>query len=93
MDEQLKMMDHLSSAAIDMGIQFGPKLLVAILILVAGFFAGRWAGRGTVRALAKFHLEPPVLALIERSAQLLVLGLFVIIASPCRACSATWWPA
>ena len=80
MDEQLKMMDHLSSAAIDMGIQFGPKLLVAILILVAGFFAGRWAGRGTVRALAKFHLEPPVLALIERSAQLLVLGLFVIIA-------------
>ena len=80
MDEQLKLMDQVTSAAIDMGIQFGPRLLVAVLILIAGVFAGRWAGRALVRAVAKFKLEPPVVALIERAAQVLVLGLFVIMA-------------
>src|SRR5687768_6184216 len=80
MQDQLKFMDQVAAAAVDMGIRFGPKLLVALLILVAGFFAGRWAGGALRRALAKFQLEPPVLALIERIVHLLVLGLFVIMA-------------
>jgi small conductance mechanosensitive channel len=63
-----------------MGIRFGPKLLVALLILAAGFFAGSWAGRATRRALVKFNLEPPVLALIERAAHIVVLGVFFIMA-------------
>ena len=73
-------MDQLTSAAIDMGVRFGPKLAVAVLILVAGFFAGRWAGRALVSAVSKFKLEPPVAALLERCAQILVLGLFLIMA-------------
>jgi small conductance mechanosensitive channel len=80
MEEQLKFMDQVANVAIDMAIRFGPKLLVAVLILAAGFFAGHWAGRAIRRALAKFRLEPPVLALIERAAQIVVLGLFVIMA-------------
>ena len=64
----------------DSAIRFGPKVLVAALILVAGFYAGRWVGRMIVRALDKFHLEPPVLSLVERSAHLVVLGLFAIMA-------------
>ena len=80
MEEQLRFMDQVASVAIDMAIRFGPKLLVALLILAAGFFAGGWAGRAIKRALAKFKLEPPVLALIERAAHIVVLGLFVIIA-------------
>ena len=80
MEEQLRFMDQFANVAIDMAIRFGPKLLVALLILAAGFFAGGWAGRAIKRALAKFKLEPPVLALIERAAHIIVLGLFVIIA-------------
>jgi small conductance mechanosensitive channel len=80
MEEQLKFMDQVAAAAVDMAIRFGPKLVVAILILAAGYFAGRWVGRAVRRALAKLHLEPPVLALVERGAQLVVLGLFFIIA-------------
>jgi small conductance mechanosensitive channel len=80
MDEQLRLLDHVTAAAADMAIRFGPKLLVAVLILVAGYFAGRWAGRATQRALGRFHLEPPVLSLIGRIAQLAVLGLFAIMA-------------
>ena len=80
MEEQLKFMDQVANVTIDMAIRFGPKLLVALLILAAGFFAGGWAGRAIKRALVKFKLEPPVLALIERAAHIVVLGLFVIIA-------------
>jgi small conductance mechanosensitive channel len=80
MEEQLRLMDQVAAAVVDMGIRFGPKLLVALLILAVGFFAGRWAGRATRRGLANLHLEPPVLALIERAAHIVVLGLFVIMA-------------
>ena len=80
MEEQLKFMDQVATAAVDMGIRFGPKLLVAVLILAAGFLAGRWAGRALGRTLVRLHLEPPVRSLIERVTHILVLGLFVIMA-------------
>ncbi len=80
MQEQLKFMDQVTGAAIDMGLRFGPKLLVALLVLTAGFFAGRWVGGVLQRALARFELEPPVLSLIGRVVHLLVLGVFVIMA-------------
>jgi small conductance mechanosensitive channel len=80
MENQLRFLDQLTAAAVDAAIRFGPKVLVAALILVAGFYAGRWAGRGLVRALEKFHLEPPVLSLAERIAELIVLALFAIMA-------------
>jgi small conductance mechanosensitive channel len=80
MEAQLRLVDQIAAAAIEMGIRFGPKLVVAVTILAAGYFAGRWVGRGAQRALARFELEPPVLALVARIAQLLVLGLFVILA-------------
>ena len=80
MDAQLRLIDQMAAQAIEMGVHFGPKLFVALLILAAGYFAGRWAGRSVQRGLGKLHLEPPVLSLIARVANLLVLGLFVIMA-------------
>jgi small conductance mechanosensitive channel len=80
MEEQLRFMDQVANVAIDMAIRFGPKLLIAVLILAAGFFAGRWAGRALGRTLVRFKLEPPVRALIERTAHIVVLGLFLIMA-------------
>jgi hypothetical protein len=80
MDEQLRFLDRLSAAAVDAAIRFGPKLIVAGLIMVAGYYAGRWVGRALARALRAFHLEPPVLSLLRRIAHLAVLGLFAIMA-------------
>jgi small conductance mechanosensitive channel len=80
MEEQLRFMDQITSTAIDLSFRFGPKLLVAVLVLIAGVVAGRWAARGAERALARFELEPPVVALIRRVAYLVVFGLFVIMA-------------
>jgi small conductance mechanosensitive channel len=78
MGEQLNALDRMSATGIDLAVRFGPKLVVAILVMAAGWFAARWAGRVVQRALAK--LEPPARALAERLVQALVMGLFVIMA-------------
>jgi small conductance mechanosensitive channel len=80
MDEPLKAIDQVSSTAIDLAMRFGPRVLVAILILVAGYYAGRWAGRATLTAVARFHLDPPVRALLEKIVRVFVLALFGIMA-------------
>ena len=80
MDEQLQALDQVTSTAIDLAMKFGPKLVVAILILGAGVFAGRWAGRATLHALAHFHLDPLVRNLLERVVRVFVLALFGIMA-------------
>lgn len=80
MGEQLQALDQVRSTAIDLGMKFGPKLVVAILILFAGVLVGRWAGRATLRVLARLNLDPPVRSLLERGVRLLVLGLFAIMA-------------
>jgi small conductance mechanosensitive channel len=41
---------------------------------------GRWAGRATLRMLARLNLDPPVRSLLERGVRLLVLGVFAIMA-------------
>jgi small conductance mechanosensitive channel len=80
MDSQLQSLDQVKATVLDMAIKFGPKLAVAILILAAGFIVGRWAGRILEGVLVKFNLEPPVRALLVRVAQIVVVGLFAIMA-------------
>src|SRR6267154_4822175 len=80
MNDQLLALDQVRSTAIDLGMKFGPKLFVAILILVAGYVAGRWAAGAADRMLVRLHLEPPVRNLIGRAVRILVLGLFAIMA-------------
>jgi len=80
MGDQLQALDQVKSTAIDLAMKFGPKLVVAIVILVAGYMAGRWAARATSRMLARFQLDPPVSGLLERIVRIFVLALFAIVA-------------
>ena len=80
MGDQIQALDQVRTAAIDLAMKFGPKLFVAILILIAGYAVGRWAGRATARMLGRLSLEPPARQLIQRAVVLLVLGLFAIMA-------------
>ena len=80
MGEQLQALDQVRATAIDLGMKFGPKLLVAILILAAGFLVARWASRAGGRVLDRLQLEPPVRVLLDRGVQVLVIGLFAILA-------------
>ena len=80
MRNQLAVIEQAQNTLIDLGIKFGPKVIVAFLILVVGFYAGRWVGAIFSRWLGKLQLEPPVQLLLVRLARLMVVGLFLIIA-------------
>jgi len=59
---------------------YGPRVLVAIILLAAGYFAGQWAGRASARGLGRYELEPPVLRLVENIVRVAVFALFAIMA-------------
>jgi small conductance mechanosensitive channel len=80
MNDQLASIDQAKSTLLDLAVRFGPKLLVAILILVGGVIVSRWIARWFARALARIELEPPVRTLLTRVLRALVLALFVIMA-------------
>ena len=80
MNDPLGTLEHVKRTVIDLAIQFGPKVLVAVAIVVAGVYVGRWAGRIIDGGLKKFNLEPPVRQLLVRIVRIFVLGLFAIMA-------------
>ena len=80
MNEHVESLNQIKTTAIDLAIKFGPKVFVAIAILVAGYFAGRWVGKVMARGLRKFNLEAPVRDLLVRVIRILVLGMFAIMA-------------
>jgi small conductance mechanosensitive channel len=80
MDSQLQALDQVKASVLDMAIRFGPKLLVAIIILVAGYIVASWVGGMLERLLARFRLEAPVRSLLVRFGRILIVGLFAIMA-------------
>ncbi len=80
MPNQLAVIEQAQSTLIDLGIKFGPKVVVAIIILVAGFYAGRWVGAAFNRWLGTLHLDQSVRLLLVRLSRLMVLCLFLIMA-------------
>jgi len=71
---------NLIDKLMEMAIEFGPKALTAIIILVIGFFVGGWIGKVMHRWLGKLELEPPLRMLIIRLIRLIVMGVFLLMA-------------
>jgi len=80
MNDQLGTLDHVQRMIIDLAIQFGPKILVAIVIIIVGVYVGRWASRIIDGGLIKFSLDPPVRQLLVRIVRIFVFALFAIMA-------------
>ncbi len=80
MNEHVEALNQVKSTVIDLAVKFGPKVFVAIIIIVAGIFVGNWVSKATARGLRKFDLEPPVRDLLIRIVKILVLGMFAIMA-------------
>jgi small conductance mechanosensitive channel len=80
MNEQLGNLAHIQRVVIDLAIQFGPKVIVAIAIIFAGVFAGRWVGGMLDAGLVKFNLEQPIRQLLVRIVRIFVLALFAVMA-------------
>lgn len=80
MNEHFQSLDQVKASAIDMAIKFGPKFVVALLILAAGYFVGRWVAGMLDRLLVRLSLEAPIRSLLVRLTHVVVLGLFGIMA-------------
>lgn len=80
MTNQIVALEHAKEKAIDLSMEYGPKVFVALLTLAFGYFVARWFSGVVGRWLTKLQLEPPVKQLILRLVRGLVLLLFLLIA-------------
>jgi small conductance mechanosensitive channel len=80
MNNQLDPLAHAKDTLVDLAIRFGPKVLVAILIMTVGFVVAGWIARMADRGLNRLDLEPPVRQLLTRVTRVLVVVLFAIMA-------------
>ena len=80
MTNQLASIEHAKEKIVDLGIQFGPKVLAALLIMVVGFFVARWAAEIFQRWIGKLELEPPVRLLLVRVLRFIIMAMFAIMA-------------
>lgn len=76
----LETIEKIKEKVIDMSFEFGPKMAVALAILVTGLLVARWLGKIFAGWLEKLQLEPPVRQLLVRLVRLLVVFLFLTMA-------------
>jgi len=80
MNEQLETLEHAKRTLVELAVQFGPKVLVAVIVVVVGLMMARWAERLAGRGLGRVQVDQPLRQLLTRAVQLLVLGLFAVMA-------------
>jgi small conductance mechanosensitive channel len=80
MDDKLKSALESPDALAQLAMQYGPRVLSAVLVLFVGFFITRGVGRVAARWLERFRLEPPVRGLLVRVVRFFVFALFALMA-------------
>lgn len=80
MDKQWLAWEALQGAVIGQIVSFGPRLFVALMILVAGYYAGVWVGRFIQKILEPFGLDQALGLLLVRMARLATLVFFGVLA-------------
>lgn len=80
MTNQLANLERAKEKALEMSAMYAPKVVAALLIITAGFFAARWIAGLFQRWISKLELEPPVRLLLVRVLRALVMGMFAIMA-------------
>ena len=61
-----EVLEKIVSKLMDFGFDYGPKLIGALLILIAGLIVARWVSNTIATWLSKVELEPPMRKLITR---------------------------
>lgn len=72
--------EKIKQKVIDLSFAFGPKLAVAVVLVIIGVLVARWLGQIFANWLNKMRLEPPVRQLLVRIMRLLVVFLFFTMA-------------
>ena len=78
MNENLAVLDQARSTIIDLAIKFGPRLVVAVIIMAVGYYAARWISRPADRLFERLHIDLAVRQFLTRVVHGLVLLLFII---------------
>lgn len=76
--DQLANLDQTQNRLIDLSIEFGPRLLAAVLVLVVGYYVGRWVGQMLDKMLVRLEMDITVRQLLVRITRILILILFLI---------------
>jgi len=79
-NEHLATLEQTRSTLMNLAVAYGPRVVAAVLILVAGWFAGGWIGRALDGVLQRLELDVTLRILLVRIARVLVLLLFAIMA-------------
>jgi len=80
MNEPIEQLEQARSTLTEFAIQYGPRMLAALLVLMAGFFVGRWLGNALDRLLQRLELDVTVRILLVRLTRATVMVLFGIMA-------------
>lgn len=76
----LDAIEHAKRTLIDVGIHYGPRMLVALIILLFGGFVAHRAGLLSQRWFQKLELDKPLGQLLGRALSVLVFLLFLMLA-------------
>lgn len=80
MGEKIVELDQARSAITDLAVRFAPRLLVAVIIVIVGYFVARWLSRPADRLFAGLHIDQAIRKFLTRALRALVLLLFLIMA-------------
>jgi small conductance mechanosensitive channel len=80
MNSSVSSLEQVKATLIDVAIRFGPRALVAILILFVGVMVARTVSRWLLKALQRIELEPPVRELLARIGWIVTFALFFVLA-------------
>jgi small conductance mechanosensitive channel len=80
MNEQVATISHASDTMVQLAMRFGPRVLTAALILLAGLLVARWVSGWFDAVLHKRDLDPPLRQLFSRVVWAACVLLFAIMA-------------
>jgi small conductance mechanosensitive channel len=80
MGEPIEKLEQARSTLTDLAILYGPRVLAALLVLLAGFVVGRWLGNALERLLQRLELDVTVRILLVRMTRAAIMVLFGIMA-------------
>jgi len=80
MNDNVATISHAKDTLVELAIRFGPRLLTALLIMIAGFFVSGWVSRWFMQFLGRWDLEPPLRLLMSRIAGAFCILLFALLA-------------
>jgi len=78
MEEQVAAAGNIVDKIINMGIEYGPKLLGAILVVIIGFWIVRIISRSTVKMMEKREMDPSLIPFLKGLISIILKVLVVI---------------